>query len=92
MADVTRSSWTSDVLSFTAQRYKGEALDRLRRYARSLERRTWGKTALYLSVNRSLFEMAERVYEDEMVRLGRKIRKLVDNEQARTAAISANLT
>lgn len=91
MADVTRSSWTSDVLSFTVPRYKGEALDRLRRYARSLERRARGKIALYLSMNRSLFEMAERVYEDELVRLDRKIRKLVDNEQARTAAISAEL-
>ena len=91
VADITRTSWNSDFLSFTAPRYKGEALERLRRYARTLWRRSQGKIILELSLDHALFDRAERVYDEELTRLDRKIRKLVAVEQARTEAIRAEL-
>lgn len=91
MADVTRTAWNSDVLSFTAPVYKGDALERLRRYTKTLWRRARDKLVLQLSMNQSQFEMAEKVYEAELVRLNARIRKLVDAEHERASAISAEL-
>lgn len=91
MSDVTRTRWNVDGFSFKAPLYKAEALDRLRRYYRTLDRRAQGKLIIYLSMDEIVFEMAEQVYENELKRLDAKICKLVDRERQRAAAIQAEL-
>lgn len=91
MADVTRTSWNADALSFVAPLYKGDALDRLRRYTKTLWRRSRDKLVTRLSMNRTIFEMAEQVYEEELVRLDRKIRQQVAAEVARVGVLNTEL-
>jgi hypothetical protein len=89
MSDISRSYWATDYLSFTAPTYKGDALDRLREYRRSLWERT--RLILTLSMDGMLFEFAERIYEGELKRLGRLIESQIDRERARVKLISAEL-
>ncbi len=91
MSDVTRTSWNTDSLSFKAPVYKAEALDRLRRYNKTLEQRADGKLITYLSMDRIVFELAEQVYENELERLDATIRKLVEVETQRSRAIKAEM-
>lgn len=92
MSDVTRSYWTSDHVSFTAPTYKGDALDRLREYRNSLWERTRGRHLLLtLSMDRTLFEMAEQVFEGELRRLDGLIQRQIVREQRQWAAINAEL-
>lgn len=91
MADVTRTSWNSDALSFVPPIYKGDALDRLRRYTKTLWRRSRDKLITRLSMNRTIFEMAEQVYEAELRRLDRVIRKQVAAEVARVGLLNVEM-
>ncbi|SRR5258708_98574 len=82
-------SWMGH-LSFTAPTYKGDALDRLRKYGRSLWERT-RRLILELSRDGMLFEFAERAYEGELKRLDRLIQTQIGRERARAKTISAEL-
>lgn len=91
MSDVTRTTWNTDYLSFKAPAYKGEALDRMRAFAKGLWERSRGKFITQLSVKGVTFEMAEQVFEDELKRLDAKIRKLLTAENKRVAALRVEL-
>lgn len=91
MSDVSRSYWATDHVAYTAPTYKGDALDRLRAYRRSLWDRTRNRLALRLSMDSMLFEFAERVYEDDLKRLDLLIQSQIDREARRTAKINAEL-
>jgi hypothetical protein len=91
MSDVSRSYWATDHVSFTAPTYKGDALDRLRDYSRSLWERVHGRLLLTVSMDGMLFEFAEHAYEEELKRLERLIQKQIGRERQRTKAINAEL-
>jgi hypothetical protein len=90
-ADVSRSYWNSDRLSFSAPTYKGDALDRLRTYRNSLWKRADKRLVLELSMDRMTFEFAENIYEGELKRLDRLIKAQIDDEHRRAKAINAEL-
>lgn len=91
VADVSRSYWTTDYVAFTAPTYKGDALDRIRKYRESLWERTRGRLLQTLSMDAVLFELAERTYEGELKRLDRLIQKQIHRERVRAEAINAEL-
>ena len=91
MSDVSRSYWATDHVAFTAPTYKGDALDRLRAYRRSLWDRAHHRLLLRLSMDGMLFEFAEHVYEDDLKRLDRLIQTQIKRESARAAAINTEL-
>ena len=62
MADISRSYWNTDHLSLSAPTYKGDALERLRSYRKSLWQRAKG-LVIMLSMDSVMFEFAESVYE-----------------------------
>jgi len=92
MSDVSRSYWASDHVAFTAPAYKGDALDKLRAYRRSLWDRARGQLILSLSMDRMLFELAEDVLEGDLQRLDRLIQKQIVAERRRAKAINAELS
>jgi hypothetical protein len=91
MSDVSRSARAADHLAFVPPAYKGDALDKLRAFRRSL----WDRTDVFilsdLSWDSLLFELAEKVLEDDLKRLDRLIQAQIRRERARTAAINAEL-
>jgi hypothetical protein len=92
MSDVSRSYLASDYLSFTPPKYKGDAVDRLRVYHRSLWERVRGRPlVLTLSIDGMLFEFARHAYENELKRLERLIKKQIGRERHRIKAINADL-
>jgi len=91
MADVTRTTWNAEALDFAPPIYKGDALDHLRRFTKTLWRRASGKLITQISMNPIVFEMAARVYEDDLKRLDGLIRKQVSAEVARVGALNAEL-
>jgi hypothetical protein len=91
MSDVSRNYWAIDHVAYTAPTYKGEALDRLRAFRRSLWERARGKLILTLSMDRMLFELAEHAYEQDLRRLDRLITKQIAHERKRYSAINAEL-
>lgn len=91
MSDVSRDYWAIDHLAFNAPVYKGDALDRLRAYRRSLLERGRGHLLLTLSMDGVLFELAEHVFERDLKRLDRVIAKQIDRERQRFEAINAEL-
>lgn len=90
LADVSRAYWNSEYLAFAAPRYKSTALDRLRGYRESLWRRTQN-LLLSLSLNGLLFDYAEHVFEAELIRLDRRIKAQIAEEQARFDALRPEL-
>jgi len=93
MADVTRSYWTADYVAYTAPRYKSEALDRLRTFRRELWQRFAKLSVLYRSsFDRLLFEHAERVFEEDLVRLDRRIRAQIKDERQRFETLRPELS
>ena len=91
MSDVSRSYAAAAYVSFTAPAYKGDALERLRKYRESLWKRTQGRLLLTISMDGMLFELAERTYEAELKRLDRLIQAQIRRELARAKAINAEL-
>ncbi len=91
MSDVSRIAWAADHLAYSPPVYKGDALDKLRGYRLSLWDRTHSWVLTDLSWDRMLFEMAEKVLEDDLKRLDRLIQAQIRRERARTAAINAEL-
>lgn len=91
MSDVTRTSFVSEFVSFTGPSYKGKALERMRTYHRCLWDRAGKKLCLTLSMDGIMFELAERVFEDELKRLDRLIRKQIARDQQRAEAVKAEL-
>jgi hypothetical protein len=93
MADVTRSYWTADYVAYAAPAYKSEALDRLRAYRGELWERFGRLSSLYRSsFQHLLFEHAERVFEEDLVRLDRRIRAQIDDERTRFEALRPELS
>lgn len=92
MSDLNRSYWATDHVTFTAPAYKGDALDKLRAYRRSLWERTHHQIMLSLSFDRLLFEMAEDVLEADLKRLEHLIKRQIAQERRRTKAINAELS
>lgn len=91
MSDVSRNYWAIDHVAYAAPTYKGEALDRLRAFRRSLWERARAKLILTLSMDRMLFELAEHTYEQDLKRLDRLITKQIARERERYNAINAEL-
>jgi hypothetical protein len=92
MSDITRTSFVSDHIAFSSPTYKGDALDRLRAYRRSLWERTQGLPIMLMaSMDSLLFEMAERVFEEELKRLDRLIVRQIKREHRRLRALNAEL-
>ncbi len=91
MADVSPIYWVIDHVKFHEPTYKGQALDRLRLYTKSLWERARGKLTLSLSMDGVLFEFAEQVFEHDLKRLDEKIRKQLKKEEQRLELINAEL-
>jgi hypothetical protein len=91
MSDVSRNYWAIDHVAYAAPTYKGEALDRLRAFRRSLWERASAKLILTLSMDCMLFELAEHTYEQDLNRLDRLITKQITRERERYRAINAEL-
>jgi hypothetical protein len=91
MSDVSRTAWATDHLAYTAPAYNGGALDKLRAYRRSLWDRTHSWVLTDLSWDSMLFELAEKVLEDDLKRLDHLIQAQIRRERARAAAINAEL-
>jgi hypothetical protein len=90
MADISRSNAAVEYASFRPPAYKSNALDRLRVFKELLPERARGLIQV-LSMDGLLFEHAELTYEQELRRLDRLIRKQIRCEEARIAAINAEL-
>jgi len=91
MSDVNRNYWAIDHVAYAAPTYKGEALDRLRAFRRSLWECARAKLILTLSMDSMLFELAEHTYEQDLKRLDRLITKQIAHERERYGAINAEL-
>jgi hypothetical protein len=91
MSDISRDYWAIDHVAYTAPTYKGEALDRLRAFRRSLWERARGQLLLTVSMNIMLFEFAERAFEQDLKRLDRLITKQIARERERYREINAEL-
>lgn len=91
MSDVSRNYWTIDHLTFAAPTYKGDALERLRAYRLSLWERARGQIMLALSMDGTLFELAEHAFEQDLRRLDRVISKQIGRERERFNAINSEL-
>ena len=90
VADVSRAYWNVDHLAFAASRYKSTALDRLRAYRASLWERS-RTLVLNTSLDGLLFDHAERVFEEELVRLDRWIKAKIAEGRARFEALRPEL-
>jgi hypothetical protein len=91
MSDISRNYWAIDHVAYTAPAYKGEALDRLRAFRRSLWKRAPSQLLLTVSMNNMLFEFAEHAFEQDLKRLDRLIEKQIALERERYEAINADL-
>lgn len=91
MSDISRTSFAINYVAYIAPAYKGDALDRLRAFRRSLWERGRGKLMLRLSMDPMLFELAEHTYEKELKRLERVIKKQISHESKRYNAVKAEL-
>jgi len=91
MSDISRNYWAIDHAAYAGPTYKGDALDRLRAFRRSLWERARGKLVLTLSMDRVLFELAEHTYEEDLRRFDRIITKQIARERERYDAINAEL-
>lgn len=91
MSDISRNYWAIDHITDAAPTYKGDALDRLRVYRRSLWERARGQLLLTLSTDSMLFEHAEHALEQDLKRLDRLIKKQIAGELERYKAINAEL-
>jgi hypothetical protein len=89
-ADVTRHNWVSDYVSYLSPSYKADALDRLRFYKNSLDKRT-RRIIIKLSMRGLIFEHAEKIYEEELKRLDRRIQKQIRREEERLKEIRTEL-
>jgi len=92
MSDLNRSYWAADHVAYAAPAYKGDALDRIRVYKKSLWNRAGNKLLLSLSMDSMLFELAEDVLEADLERLDKLIRKQIAKERERTKAINSELS
>lgn len=90
MSDISRNYWAIDHVAYAAPTYKGEALDRLRAFRRSLWERA-RQLLLTLSMDSMLFEFAENAFEQDLERLDRLITKQIARECERYKAINAEL-
>jgi hypothetical protein len=91
MSDISRNRWAIDHAAYAAPAYKGEALDRLRAFRRSLWERARSQLLLTVSMNDMLFEFAENAFEQDLKRLDRLIKKQIDWERERYEAINDDL-
>jgi hypothetical protein len=92
MSDVGRSYFAVERLEFAEPLYKQDALDRLRAFHGSLWNRTKrSHITIMVSLDRFLFESAERVYRDELKRLERLIEAQIPREQDRLTRINVEL-
>jgi hypothetical protein len=91
MSDISRNYWAINHVAYAAPAYKGEALDRLRAFRRSMRERARGQLLLTLSMDNMLFEFAEHAFEQDLKRLDRLIKKQIARERERYKAINADL-
>jgi hypothetical protein len=91
MSDISRNYWAINHVAYAASAYKGEALDRLRAFRRSMRERARGQLLLTLSMDNMLFEFAEHAFEQDLKRLDRLIKKQIARELERYKAINADL-
>jgi hypothetical protein len=91
MSDISRDYWAIDHVTYAAPTYKGDALDRLRSYRRTLWERERGQVLLTLPMDHMLFEFAEHAFEQDLKRLDRLIKKQIVRERERYKAINAEL-
>lgn len=91
MSDISRDYWAIDHVAYGAPTYKGEALDRLRAFRRSLWERARRHLCLTLTMRSVLFEFAEHAFEQDLKRLDRLITKQIAQERERYKSINAEL-
>lgn len=91
MSDVSRDQWAIDYFKYVTPTYKGEALDRLRAFRRSLWERASRQLTITMSMNGVLFKFAERVFEQDLKRLDRLITRQIGRERERYRQIDSEL-
>jgi hypothetical protein len=91
ISDINRDYWAIDHVIYAAPTYKGDALDRLRSYRRTLWERARGQLLLTIPMDSMLFEFAEHAFEQELKRLDRLIKKQIGRERERYKTINAEL-
>jgi len=92
MSDISRDYWAIDHVAYAAPTYKGDALDRLRSYRRTLWERAPGQLPLTtLRMDSMLFEFAEHAFEQDLKRLDRVVKKQIARERERYKLINAEL-
>ena len=89
--DLARLGIADDIRHFYGVKYNYEYLRKVRAYRHELSRRTQSKYVVSLSFNSLLFEGAAKTYDDELKRLGRKIRRLMHKREEELTALRNEL-
>jgi hypothetical protein len=82
VADTSRLEFVTSGFDFRPPKYKADALDRLRALRKLLSRRSFQKLIYMVSFDGFGFELAQKVYEEELKRLDRLISRQIAREQA----------
>ena len=82
VADTSRLEFVTSGFDFRPPKYKADALDRLRALRKLLTERSFHKLIFMLSLRGFGFELAQKVYEKELMRLDRLISRQIAHERA----------
>lgn len=79
--DLNLSSYSRNFVEFKEAKYDYGILERLKLYKEKIYKGLSGKYIFELSMNPVLFEQAERTYQQELKRLNKKIRRLLEQRK-----------
>lgn len=82
VADTSRLEFVTSGFDFRPPKYKADALDRLRALRKLLTERSFQKLIFMVSLHAFGFELAQKVYEEELKRLDRLISRQIARERA----------
>ncbi len=91
LSNTSKLELVKSSFDFNPPIYKADALDRLRKIRQVLTDRGFEKLMYMMSFDRLGFELAEKVYEDELKRLDRRIRQQIARERQRWRKLKAQL-
>lgn len=91
VSDVSRNYWAIDHAAYVPPMYKGDALEKLNAYRKSLWGRARAKLTLSVSMNSVLFEFAEKTFERDLMRLDRLIKMQIVAENNRYQKVESEL-